>query len=229
MKKRKIITEKLIKAIRQWEAGEGSGRSIAAELGISESTFRLYLIRYKSQGISGITEPIRMNVYSTETKKRAVEAYLRGEGSLRAIAGKYGLRSDTQLQAWIKVYNSGREFRCKMSGGSRMKEARPSTLEERIQIARDCIENGENYGASAIKFNVSYQQVYQWVRKYKEKGDAGLEDRRGKRLKDQTPRTREEELEIEVAKLKHELYITRMERDLLKKLDEIERREAYRK
>ena len=80
-----------------------------------------------------------------------------------------------------------------------------------------------------LKYNVSYQQVYQWVKKYKEKGEAGLEDRRGKRLKDQTPRTREEELEIEVAKLKHELYMTQMERDLLKKLDEIERREAYRK
>ena len=36
-------------------------------------------------------------------------------------------------------------------------------------------------------------------------------------------------MEIEIAKLKHELYMTQMERDLLKKLDEIERREAYRK
>ncbi len=110
-----------------------------------------------------------------------------------------------------------------------MKEARPTTVGERIQIAKYCIANGGNYGETARKFNVSYQQVYQWVKKFKEKGDAGLEDRRGKRLKDQVPRTREEELEIEVAKLKHELYMTQMERDLLKKLDEIERREAYRK
>ena len=43
------------------------------------------------------------------------------------------------------------------------------------------------------------------------------------------PETREEELEIEIAKLKHELYMTKMERDVLKKLDEIERREVYRK
>ena len=76
-----------------------------------------------------------------------------------------------------------------------MKEARPTTVEERIQIAKDCIANGENYGETALKFNVSYQQVYQWVKKFKEKGNAGLEDRRGKRLKDQTPRTREEELD----------------------------------
>ena len=110
-----------------------------------------------------------------------------------------------------------------------MKEARPTAEEERIQIAKDCIANGGNYGETALKFNVSYQQVYQWVKKFKEKGEAGLEDRRGKRLKDQTPGTREEELEIEIAKLKHELYMTKMERDVLKKLDEIVRRDAYRK
>ena len=110
-----------------------------------------------------------------------------------------------------------------------MKESHLVTEEERVQIAKYCIENGENYGATAIKFNVSYQQVYRWAKRYKEKGEAGLEDRRGKRIKDQVPRTREEELEIENARLRHELYMTQMERDLLKKLDEIERREAYRK
>ena len=110
-----------------------------------------------------------------------------------------------------------------------MKEARLTTVEERIHIAKDCIANGENYGETALKFNVSYQQVYQWVKKYKEMGDAGLEDRRGKRKKDQTPRTELEKAQIEIERLKHELYMTQMERDLLKKLDEIERREAYRK
>ena len=76
-----------------------------------------------------------------------------------------------------------------------MKEARHTTIEEQIQIAKECIAKGENYGETALKFNVSYQQVYQWVKKFKEKGDAGLEDRCGKRLKDQTPSPREE-LEI---------------------------------
>ena len=110
-----------------------------------------------------------------------------------------------------------------------MTKARKTTFEERVAIARECIASGRNYGDLAIKYNVSYQQVYIWTNKYAEQGEAGLEDRRGKRLKDQTPRTREEELEIEIAKLKHELYMTKMERDVLKKLDEIVRRDAYRK
>jgi len=229
MGKRKVPIEKVIEAIKKWTAGEGSQRSLAAEIGIDPSTFRTYLIRYWNSGIGDFIGDANNRVYTTELKLKAITAYKNGEGSLRSIAGKYGLRSEVQLKEWIKVYNSGKGFRHGMSGGSRMKEARTTTVEERIRIAKDCIANGGNYGETALKFNVSYQQVYQWVKKFRDKGNAGLEDRRGKRLKDQTPRTREEELEIEIAKLRYELYMTQMERDVLKKLDEIERREAYRK
>lgn len=89
--------------------------------------------------------------------------------------------------------------------------------------------NKEGNDFSAIKYQVSYQNVYTWVNKYKELGEAGLEDRRGQRTAQQEPRTEEERLRIENAQLKHELYLARMERDLLKKLEEIERRKAYRK
>ena len=104
-----------------------------------------------------------------------------------------------------------------------MKNTRKTTQEERVRIAKECIENGDNYGEIAIKYQVSYQNVYSWVKKYKELGEAGLEDRRGQRTAQQEPRTEEERLRIEVAQLKHELYMTKMERDLLKKLEEIER------
>ena len=60
-------------------------------------------------------------------------------------------------------------------------------------------------------------------------GEAGLEDRRGKRKKDQVPRTKLEKAQTEIEQLKHKLYLAEMENTLLKKLDEIERREAFRK
>ena len=110
-----------------------------------------------------------------------------------------------------------------------MKTSRTTTKEERIQIVRECIANGCNYGETAIKYNVSYQQVYTWTKKYEELGSVGLEDRRGKRTKDQEPRTELEELKIELAKVKHQLHLAEMERDLLKKLEEIERRDASQK
>ena len=110
-----------------------------------------------------------------------------------------------------------------------MSQTRSTTQEERIQIARECIASGKNYGELAIKYNVSYQQVRTWTLRFEELGEAGLEDRRGKRKKDQTPRTELEKAQIEIEQLKHKLYLAEMERDLLKKLDEIERRDAYRK
>ena len=229
MSKRKYEVEKIIRIVKENIEKGGGSKQLSAKYSIHHGTIEEWIMQYKHNGASAFQQEAQNRTYSLETKMQAVEDYLSGKGSQREITARYGIRSRTQLRQWIKVYNSGRGFQRKMTGGSRMKEARLTTVEERIQIAKDCIANGENYGETALKFNVSYQQVYQWVKKFKEKGNAGLEDRRGKRLKDQTPRTREEELEIEIAKLKHELYMAQMERDLLKKLDEIERREAYRK
>ena len=171
----------------------------------------------------------RNQSYSPELKMQAVQAYLAGQGSLQVIASRYGLRSKTQLQRWIKMYNEGRDFRQGKLGGRHMKSSRKTTEEERIAIVKDCLDNGLSYNDAAEKHNVSYQQIYTWVRKYTELGEAGLEDRRGKRKENQQPRTELEEMKIKMAKLEHELYRTKVERDLLKKLEELERRDAFRK
>ena len=110
-----------------------------------------------------------------------------------------------------------------------MKKTRSTTQEERIQIVQECIASGKNYGEIALKYEVSYQQVRNWTLRFEEMGGAGLEDRRGRRKKDQVPRTELEQARIEIEQLKHKLYWAEMERDLLKKLDEIERRDASRK
>ena len=107
-----------------------------------------------------------------------------------------------------------------------MRKARSTTQEERLQIVKECLESGKNYGEMALKYNVSYQQVRTWTLKFEELGEAGLEDRRGKRKKDQEPRTELEAAQIEIERLKHQLYLANMENDLLKKLDEIVRRDA---
>ena len=110
-----------------------------------------------------------------------------------------------------------------------MKQGRDTTLEERVQIVRECIASGKNYGEMSIKHQVSYQQVRSWTLRFEEMGEAGLQNRRGRRKKDQLPRTELEQAQIEIEQLKHKLYLAEMERDLLKKLDEVERRDAFRK
>ncbi len=81
----------------------------------------------------------------------------------------------------------------------------------------------------AAKYTVSYQQVRSWTLRFEEMGEAGLEDRRGKRKKDQAPRTELEKAQIEIEQLKHKLYLAEMENGLLKKLEEIVRGDALGK
>ena len=110
-----------------------------------------------------------------------------------------------------------------------MKQGRSTTQEERVQIVKDCIASGKNYGGMALKYQVSYQQVRTWTLRFEKMGEAGLQDRRGRRKKDQAPRTELEQAQIEIKQLKHKLHLAEMERDLLKKLDEVERRDAFQK
>ena len=110
-----------------------------------------------------------------------------------------------------------------------MKRGRETILEERMQTVMECIASGKNYGETALKYQVSYQQVRTWTLWFDEMEEAGLQDQRGQRKKDQPPRTELERAHIEIEQFKHKLYLSEMERDLLKKFDEVERRDASRK
>ena len=103
-----------------------------------------------------------------------------------------------------------------------MKKARPTTPEERLEIVQDCLANDKNYGAVALKYGCSYQQIRNWVLRYEQMGSAGLEDRRGRRVGTQPGRTPEEELRNRIAELERKNRDLQMENDLLKKVRELE-------
>lgn len=228
-RKQKATPEEKISLVQRYHKGEIDQIQASKIAGINKSSFQLWIKRYEAEGSTAFLPAENNRVYNVELKRHAVEDYLSGGGGLLEICKKYSLRSTWQLRSWIKVYNSGKDFNRKMSGGSRMTKARKTTQEERVQIAKECLKAECNYGEIAIKYNVSYQQVYTWVKKFTEFGEAGLDDRRGKRTADQEPRTEIEELKIQLAKLKHENYMLQMERDLLKKVEDLERRDAFRK
>ena len=228
--KHKANEDEKIRIAKLCLSGKLSQREAARQVGVSKETIRSWIAKYEFQGELGFLARGNNRVYSNELKQAAVSDYLNGGESQQTIAAKYGLRSKTQLQKWIKMYNNGEDFsQHKMSGGSRMTTSRKTTKEERIQIVRECIANGCNYGECAIKYNGSYQQVYGWVKRFKELGESGLEDRRGRRKAGQEPRSEIEKLQIENERLKHELYMMKMKRDLLKKVKELERKDLYRK
>lgn len=229
-KKQKLSAKRKVELVREYLEGRIGKSEVARRGNVGRTTVDTWIRNYEIEGVTAFL-PHKNRVYSPELKRQAVVAYLSGEGSQKEIAQKYRLRSEKQLRTWLKVYNTHGDLNSvKFSGGgSYMRQGRETTYEERLKIVRECIAGGKNYGEMAQKYKVSYQQVRSWTLRFEEMGEAGLEDRRGKRKKDQTPRTELEKAQIEIKQLKHKLYLAEVERDLLKKLDEIERRDAYLK
>lgn len=229
-RKQKKGAEEKVKIMRQYQQGEISISQAASLGGVDFETAKEWIRNYEAEGVSAFV-PHKNKVYSPEIKRKAVEAYLSGAGSLSDICKKYRIRDKKTLRTWIKVYNGGGDLGCvkHSGGGSYMKQGRETTQAERVEIAKASIASGKNYGEIALKYQVSYQQARSWTLRFEKEGEAGLEDRRGKRKKDQAPRNELEEAQIRIRQLEHELYLAQMERDLLKKLDEVERRYASHK
>lgn len=230
-RKSKIAIAEKARITQEYTTGKISREEAARRAGVVPDVITDWARIYRREGALSLLPEEKNRVYSPELKKQAVLEYLSGGYSQHSICEKYGIRSRRQLRSWIEMYNNHGDFNSvKFSGGgSYMKQGRYTTQEERIQIVRDCIASGKNYGEMALKYNVSYQQVRTWTLHFEELGEAGLEDRRGQRKKDQKPRTELEQAQIEIEQLKHKLYLSEMENTLLKKLDEIERRDAFHK
>ena len=160
--------------------------------------------------------------YSIELKIQAVKDYISGQGSLREICKKYGILDHHTLRDWIMWYNGHKEMKkpSAAKGEIYMTKGRKTTQEERAEIVAFCIEHNKDYGLTVETYNVSYQQIYAWVRKYEEGGVDKLKDNRG--------RTKPAEEMTEVEKLKAEMKILEaknrqleIENAFIKKLQEL--------
>ena len=223
MGKPKYEAELKLKIVGDCLSGRDNPYHVMNTQGIGKATVMRWIARYKAEGPTAFLTPEKNRRYSSELKKQVVEEYLSGKSSVLELMSKYAIRAESRIRNWIKIYNNRGDFKEIVEGGSYTVRSRSTTQEERLDIVRDCIENGLSYSEAASKYQVSYQQVRTWVLRFKEMGEPGLEDRRGQRKKDQVPRTKEEELEQKIAQLEHEKYLLEMENWLLKKVKELER------
>lgn len=224
-RKSKYSFETKLAAVNAYKNNEGSMRVIAKRFYTSESNFKRWWMIYNSQGESGLLTAAKNKRWDKVTKLNAVLDYLNGQGSLQDICKKYKISSNSILKSWIKVYNdSHKELKSTGSGGNRrMTNGRKTTFDERVEIVQYCISHGKDYGATIEKYNVSYQQIYSWVKKYEAKGIDGLIDKRGK-TKPEAELTDMDRLKAEMKMLEAKNIELEMENRLLKKLAEIERR-----
>ena len=149
-----------------------------------------------------------MTKYSLEERTAAVQAVEAGE-SIGRVAERYQI-DRTVLERSVRLYHEHGEKGLRSHAYNWTAEQKYQILEYMHENDLSCVETGIQFGISGPS------TVWQWERRYLEKGIEGLEDkkkgRKPKTPKPKPPKTREEEL------LEENLYL-RAENEYLKKLN----------
>lgn len=219
-----LSQEEKLRAVHEYLQGVLSLRDIALKYGVGDSSVRKWIAKYNAGGDAALLPNHTKKHYSKSFKQEVVRAYLAGEGSYSELCDRYNIPSFTTARKWVLEYNDCSTIRGSETGGTTiMTKGRKTTYEERIEIVSFCIENHKDYQLTVDTYQVSYQQIYSWVKKYESQGVEALTDKRG-RTKPEAEMTELEKLRAENRLLKAQNKRQEMEMAFLKKLDEIERR-----
>lgn len=144
------------------------------------TSFQDKVLRYQEHGISGIQVKSKHNKYSKEFEDSVVKEYLEDKLSIGFLAVKYNIPKADTVKSSINKYTKRKEARSYFPKSEvYTMKGKKSSQEEKIKIAQACFDNGFSYKEISEKYQVSYNNVYSWVQKYKKHGPDGLEDGRG--------------------------------------------------
>lgn len=226
-RKSKYSKELKLSIVQRYLSGEGSTVSLAREINTTKNVVGNWIKKYKAFGENAFNTSHTNASYTKDFKKQVVLDYLNGGGSFDDLAIKYHISSSTPIKNWVKLYNSHIELKDYIPGGEDiyMTKSRKVNQAERLEIVQYCIDHDLDYKTTAKVYETTYANVFNWVKKYKEHGEDGLGDKRGRHKKDEEV----DEVTLLKRQLKqkeHELEMAQLELRLLKKLEEIERRRS---
>ena len=227
--RRKYSPDEKIAIVKEYLSGKSSFRQIGQRLGYTSrngypGSFDRWLALYREHGEEGFYRSSGNSTYTKEFKTMVVEEFIGGKGSACELAAKYKLGNHSVLLNWVSLYNANRELKdyCPNREVYMADARRKTTIEERKEIVEYCISHNRDYKGTASTYDVSYSQVYSWVKKYVANGDEGLTDKRGRHKTDDEV-DELERLRRENARLKRQLEEKDMLTELLKKVQEFER------
>lgn len=203
--------------------GHGSSYDLETKYSVNAKTIRRWAQRYKEQGILTFERGKGNSKYTSSFKMLCVELYISGKMSMEEIVAKYNISNWSVLNNWISSYNANRVLKdYDPNREVYMAEARrKTTLDERKTIVEYCINHNHDYKGTAAIFDISYSQVYSWVKKYDANGEEALIDKRGcHKTDDEVDEL--ERLRRENTRLKRQLEEKDMVVELLKKVKEFE-------
>lgn len=223
-RKSKYSSEVKLEIIEAYLNGEKSALQLAFEYDIARCVIYVWINKYKKYGIDIFKDMKRNSRYTKEFKHMVVQEYIEGVDSSEGLALKHGIPALSTVLNWVEDYNNHIELKdYDPKGEVYMVDRRKTSLEERVEIVEYCLKHNREFKNAAEVYQVSYSQVYQWVKKYELEGQEGLLDRRGK-PKSQESLSEVEKLQKKIDQLEKQLELKENENTLLKKVKEFERR-----
>jgi transposase len=218
----KYTPEEKIAILYELENGQTSHKDVSEKYEVGLTTLYEWRHRYELYGYEGLDVRTNNKSYPEELKLQAVQDYLSGHYTQTQIIDKYKIAERKQLRDWLSKYNSHSSLKSYKSGGAHaMTKGRSTNWKERIDIVLYCLSHNHDYQNTSNTYQVSYQQVYQWVKKYEDGGEDALKDGRGrKKAPEELSETDRQKLAMK--KLEYENERLRAENAFLKKLQELE-------
>lgn len=223
---RKYTVEEKLSIAQGYLNGSFSLGQKAHELGYKSTPgcFWRWVLQYQEQGAEGFLRLAGNKTYTAEFKTMVIEEYLCGKGSADELAAKHKISTGGVLLRWVSLYNANRKLKDYVPNREVYMAIarRKTTIEERKEIVAYCVSHDRDYKETASLYDVSYSQVYSWVKKYDADGETGLSDKRGRHKSDDEV-DELERLHRENIRLKRQLEEKDMVVELLKKVKDFER------
>ena len=157
------------------KAGEISRQAAAQSVGVSNTTVRQWLRIYESEGADGLAPREKVPPPYCRGKAAAVAEYLAGVGLVVASDKSTASAARKTCKKLVEKAQAGGELRG-YHGASRHRGGAYTTAADREKIVRECLADGCDYGAVALKYNVDYKALVHWVGQYR--AGAALHDAR---------------------------------------------------
>lgn len=161
--------------------------------------------------------------YSFELKKEIVSEYLSGKTTYHKLSRKYGIANRMQMAEWVANVQARGYESLRPSGTTRK-----FSPDFKLSVVNYYKTSGLGSVPVAVHFGISSVLVSKWHDAFEREGIAGLRTKparkktimsRKKIIPNKPVKLSErEQYEQEITKLRAELYQTKMERDILKKL-----------
>lgn len=198
----------------------------STRIGVVYATLKDWIRKYQTNGRQGLEESRTWKKYSAELKKEAVQSVLSGKESVDSATTTFNISSTSVLNRWIRQYTGNDKKQHTISKGrlnTMNHPGRKTTFKERLEIVKYTLAYDKNYQKAIETYQVSYHQVYHWVKKYETHGEDGLQDKRG-RNKSTGELTEEEKLNLRIKELEARNEQLEMEVAVRKKLKEVQDR-----